>query len=395
MSLVLESITKIFGPRPDKALERLEAGAAPKDLLAESGHVGALHNIDLTIEGGQNTVIMGLSGSGKSTLVRIINRLIEPTRGRVLLDDVDVTALSAQDLRVLRRDHIAMVFQHFALLPHRSVLDNAAYGLEIRGVPARSRRETACHWIETVGLAGYEHVLPRQLSGGMRQRVGLARALATDADILLMDEPFSALDPLIRREMQDLLLSLQKDLKKTLVFITHDLDEALRLGNRIALLEAGEVVQVGTPADLVLQPRPGYATTFVRDANRAKVLTAADLAQKAAPVVRDTDRPFGALREMTAAGVIAAYVIDRRGMPLGVVTAEAARAAADNTSTIIGHITTKVPVLPADMPLENIFRPLMMSPYALPVTSMDRKGPLLGVVSRDAVLRALADSSPT
>lgn len=394
MSLILESITKIFGPRPGRALEQLDEGMAPDDLLSVTGHVAALRNVDLTIADGENTVIMGLSGSGKSTLVRIINRLIEPTRGRVVLDNMDVTALAPADLRALRRDRIAMVFQHFALLPHRTVLDNAAYGLEIRGVPARVRRETACHWIETVGLAGYESVLPRQLSGGMRQRVGLARALATDADILLMDEPFSALDPLIRKDMQDLLLTLQKDLKKTLVFITHDLDEALRLGDKIALMEAGEVVQFGTPAELVLQPRPGYAATFVRDANRSKVLTAADLAQKATPVVRDTDRPFGALREMTSAGVIAAYVIDRRGMPLGVVTAEAARAATETTSTVIGHITTKVPVLPADMPLEKIFRPLMASPYALPVTTSDRKGPLLGVVSRDAVLRALAESSP-
>ncbi len=397
MTLILDALTKVFGPNPQSALHLVDEGLKAAEIRARTGHTVALRDISLTIPDRQTTVIMGLSGSGKSTLVRLINRLIEPTRGRVVLEDgesqLDVTALGAADLRGLRRERMAMVFQHFALLPHRTVLDNAAYGLEISGVAKKDRHAAAAAQLAKVGLSGYEYALPNQLSGGMRQRVGLARALATQADILLMDEPFSALDPLIRKDMQDLLQSLLAEEQRTLVFITHDLDEALRLGDQIALLEAGQLVQVGTPADLVLRPEPGYAATFMRDANRAKVLTAGHLAQRAPVVVREGDKPFTALREMTSAGVREAYVIDRRGAPMGVLTADAARGAADAPSVSVGQITMKIPVLTEDMAMEKIFRPLMASPHPLPVSSADRKGPFRGIVSRDSVLQALADHS--
>ncbi len=394
MSVVLDTVTKIYGPKPEQALALLEQGESRDAIHTQTGNIVALRSVSLEIPQGQTTVIMGLSGSGKSTLIRIINRLIDPTAGRVLVDDVDIMGLDAGAIRTLRRDRMAMVFQHFALLPHRTVLDNAAYGLEIQGISAPARAESARGWIETVGLSGYENARPHELSGGMRQRVGLARALAANTDILLMDEPFSALDPLIRKDMQDLLIRLQRDLKKTIIFISHDLDEALRLGDHIALLQGGELVQSGTPADLVLKPKPGYAETFVRDANRARVLTASQIVEKCPLVIRDTDRPFSALRDMTDADVSLACVVDGRGVPLGMLTADDARAAAGNTDTVVGQIMSAVPILAGTMTLEQVYRPLMRSPHPLPVAAGERQGPLLGIVTRDAVLQALADSTP-
>ena len=268
----MRGVTKIFGPNPEAALALLRQGRSKTEVQAETGHVIGLDNVSLTVERGQIYVVMGLSGSGKSTLIRHANRLIEPTSGEVYVGGADVRAMNLEELRAFRRSRIAMVFQKFGLLPHRSVIDNVAYGLEVRGVGRTERREKAAHWIEIVGLKGYEKSRPRQLSGGQQQRVGLARALAMDTEILLMDEAFSALDPLIRSGMQEQLLELQKSLHKSILFITHDFDEALKIGNRIAVLKDGAVVQEGLPEEIVLKPANAHVEEFVRDVNKARAI---------------------------------------------------------------------------------------------------------------------------
>ncbi|MFE3326394.1 glycine betaine/L-proline ABC transporter ATP-binding protein [Streptomyces sp. NPDC059176] len=271
--LQAEHVYKVFGGRSDEAVSRLESGASRDELRAD-GTTAAVIDASFGVEPGQIFVVMGLSGSGKSTLLRMLNGLLEPTAGRVLFDGQDLTALSARDLRQVRAHRISMVFQHFALFPHRNVLENAAYGLEVQGVARAVREERAAEALDLVGLAGWEQSWPDELSGGMQQRVGLARALATDADLLLMDESFSALDPLIRRDMQDQLLELQKRLKKTIVFITHDLNEAMRLGDRIAVMRDGRIVQLGTAEDILVRPSDDYVASFIQDVDRSRVLTA-------------------------------------------------------------------------------------------------------------------------
>ncbi|MFI1052109.1 glycine betaine/L-proline ABC transporter ATP-binding protein [Streptomyces griseoruber] len=271
--LEAEHLFKVFGRRQNEAVERLREGATREELRAD-GTTAAVIDASFTVGPGQIFVVMGLSGSGKSTLLRMLNGLLEPTAGRVLFDGRDLTALSGRDLREVRARKISMVFQHFALFPHRSVLDNAAYGLAVQGAPRAEREERATEALRLCGLAGWEKSWPDELSGGMQQRVGLARALATDADLLLMDESFSALDPLIRRDMQDQLLTLQQTLKKTIVFITHDLNEAMRLGDRIAVMRDGRIVQTGTAEDILLRPGNDYVASFIQDVDRSRVLTA-------------------------------------------------------------------------------------------------------------------------
>src|SRR5690554_2144991 len=272
LAIRMRGVTKIFGPDPQNALAMLRSGKSKSEVQAETNHVVGLDDVSLDIERGQIFVVMGLSGSGKSRLIRHVNRLIEPTDGEICVNGEDVVQMSLDDLRMFRRTRIAMVFQKFGLLPHRSVLDNVAYGLEIRGVKKAARLEQSAHWIEMVGLSGYETSRPRQLSGGQQQRVGLARALAMDTDIILMDEAFSALDPLIRSGMQDQLLELQKSLNKTILFITHDFDEALKIGNRIAVLKDGPVQQEGKPEEIVLHPANAHIEEFVREVNKARAI---------------------------------------------------------------------------------------------------------------------------
>ncbi|MFJ3074108.1 MULTISPECIES: glycine betaine/L-proline ABC transporter ATP-binding protein [Pseudomonas] len=260
----VKNVFKIFGDRADEALQMIRNQQGKEQVLAQTGCVVGVNDLSLSIGSGEIFVIMGLSGSGKSTLVRHFNRLIDPTSGQILVDGEDILQYDMQALREFRRRKISMVFQSFGLLPHRNVLDNVAYGLKVRGESKQLCAERAMQWIETVGLKGYEKKYPHQLSGGMRQRVGLARALAADTDIILMDEAFSALDPLIRAEMQDQLLELQKTLHKTIVFITHDLDEAVRIGNRIAILKDGRLIQVGTPQQILHNPADEYVDRFVQ-----------------------------------------------------------------------------------------------------------------------------------
>ena len=275
----LRGVYKIFGSKSSEMMQHVEAGVSKDDLLANHGHVLGLQDINVDMQAGEITVVMGLSGSGKSTLIRHLNRLIEPTAGEILLDGEDVTALSPSELRDMRRKKMAMVFQKFALLPHRTVLQNTATALKVQGADPETQETEARKWIERVGLGGNENQFPSQLSGGMQQRVGIARALTAGTDIMLMDEAFSALDPLIRTDMQDLLLELQKELHKTIIFITHDLDEALKLADHLVILKDGAVVQQGDPQHILLNPADPYIEDFVSDINRARVLRVGSVMQ--------------------------------------------------------------------------------------------------------------------
>ncbi|MAV82867.1 MAG: glycine/betaine ABC transporter [Pelagibacteraceae bacterium] len=283
----IKKLYKIFGPKPLPLVEKVNNGIGKDELLEKHKHVLGLNNINLGIPEQSLQVIMGLSGSGKSTLIRHINRLIEPTAGEMIVDGQDVLTLSQNDLLEFRKNKTAMVFQKFALLPHKTVLQNVSFGLYIKRVEPAEAEKKAMHWIERVGLLGFEHRYPQQLSGGMQQRVGLARALANDPDILLMDEAFSALDPLIRKDMQDILLEIQSELKKTVVFITHDLDEALKLGDSIAILKDGSMDQEGNAVDILLSPKTEYVRKFVEDVNRSRVLKAKNIMQNASDIAKD------------------------------------------------------------------------------------------------------------
>jgi len=270
----INNVYKIFGSKPSEVLPMVRNGATKEEVLEQTGHTVGLDNVSLRIEEGETFVCMGLSGSGKSTLIRHLNRLIDPTDGEILIEGTNVMSLNTDQLIDFRRHKMSMVFQRFGLFPHKTVIQNVGYGLEMQGIEVEKRNKTAMEKIEAVGLTGFENQFPSQLSGGMQQRVGLARALATDTDIMLMDEAFSALDPLIRSDMQKQLLDLQYELKKTIVFITHDLDESLRLGDHIGILNAGKLVQVGTPVDIIMNPADDYVEAFVKDVNRAKVIKA-------------------------------------------------------------------------------------------------------------------------
>ncbi|MCF3174208.1 glycine betaine/L-proline ABC transporter ATP-binding protein [Streptomyces sioyaensis] len=352
--LQAEHLYKVFGRRPEEAVRRLRDGAGREELRDE-GITAAVIDASIEVDEGQIFVVMGLSGSGKSTLLRTLNGLLEPTAGTVRFDGQDLTSLSDKELRKVRSEKISMVFQHFALFPHRSVLENAAYGLDVQGVPRAERTRRATEALELTGLKGWEKSWPDELSGGMQQRVGLARALATDADLLLMDESFSALDPLIRRDMQDQLLELQKTLKKTIVFITHDLNEAMRLGDRIAVMRDGRIVQIGSAEDILLRPANDYVASFIQDVDRSRVLTA------------------GAV--MAEVGtVLGATAPD--GRTLG--TAAEFRAAAPATVGI-------------DTPLAELFAPCSTS--TVPVAVTDAHGELAGAVPAERLLAVLGDSA--
>ena len=285
----INNVYKIFGPKPHDVLEMVKSGSGKEEVLEKTGHTVGLDNVSLKIEEGETFVCMGLSGSGKSTLIRHLNRLIDPTDGEILVEGTNVMSLDTEKLIDFRRHKMSMVFQRFGLFPHKTVLQNVGYGLEMQGIEPEKRNSISMEKIEAVGLSGFENQFPSQLSGGMQQRVGLARALATDTDIMLMDEAFSALDPLIRSDMQKQLLDLQAQLKKTIVFITHDLDESLRLGDHIGILNAGKLVQVGTPVDIIMNPADDYVEAFVKDVNRAKVLKA-KIIMKSANEVNGIDK---------------------------------------------------------------------------------------------------------
>jgi len=383
--LTIEKVSKVFADHPERALPLLAAGASKDRVQSETGAVVALNGISLSVPAGAIYMIMGLSGSGKSTLARCVNRLIEPTAGRILLDGEDITAASPQRLRQLRRTRMSMVFQHFALLPHRSVVENVEFGLKLRGTPAAERRRKAEEFLAIVGLDKWAHYRPSNLSGGMRQRVGLARALATDADLLIMDEAFSALDPLIRSEMQDELLQLQKLLHKTILFITHDFQEALKLGTRIAILSDGAVVQEGTPQEIVLGPRSDYVAAFTRDVDRARLFDAASVMTPAEPIVIAGD---GTLALPPRIEGRHAFVVDGGGRFLGAVAAADAAALKGKDPGALGLSRAAVPM---QAKLVDVARALNAAEQ---VAVIDEDGRLVGCIRGAQVLARIGGPLP-
>ena len=370
-------------------LSRAQAGDSKEQILAKTGHTVGLHDITLSMEESKTFVVMGLSGSGKSTLIRHLNRLIEPTAGRTLVDGTDVLTMNDADLRQFRRTKMAMVFQRFGLLPHRTVIQNVGYGLEMQGVDKKTRDDKAVEWIETVGLAGYENSYPAQLSGGMQQRVGLARALCGDPEVLLMDEAFSALDPLIRSGMQDQLIELQEKLNKTIVFITHDLDEALKLGDKIAILKDGRLSQVGKPEEILLEPADDYVAAFVRDVNRARVLTV-DVVMRPPRLRLTTENIDAALNEMKGKKAEYGYVFDGDTFR-GVVTEDhLVKAAKTNGGgRSLFELADDTQTVAANAVLEEALPAILQS--NAPVAVIDDAGQFQGVISKRQVIRVLTE----
>lgn len=389
----VEKLTKIFGGHVKQVQTMLDEGKDKQEILAATGATVGVNNASFSIEDGEIFVIMGLSGSGKSTLIRMINRLIDPTSGSVYLDGKDIAGMDKNALRQVRRQQMSMVFQNFALFPNRSVLDNAAYGLEIQGVKQDERYKKALAALKRVGLEGYEQQYPAQLSGGMQQRVGLARALASDADVLLMDEAFSALDPLNRKDMQDELLELQDELHKTIIFISHDLNEALRIGNHILIMRDGNVVQVGTPEDILTEPANEYVERFIEDVDRTKVITAGSVMIRPYTVNIDTDGPRVALRQMRANEVSTLMVVDGKRKLVGVIDARDTIQLIESDTehkvqrldSIVNH---DVATTAADTPLHKLMDTFAKT--SLPVAVLDDQGKLRGIVIRGAVIAAMA-----
>jgi len=380
------NLYKVFGRRPKDAVTRLEAGAT----RAEAAALGTAAVIDASfdVQPGEIFVVMGLSGSGKSTLIRMLNGLLEPTSGSVEVSGADISDVSASRLRDVRRKSVSMVFQHFALLPHRTVLDNVAYGLEVQGVAKADRLAKAREMTGVVGLGGWEDKLPSELSGGMQQRVGLARALAAETDILLMDEAFSALDPLIRREMQEQLLELQATLGKTIVFITHDLNEAMFLGDRIAVMRDGRIVQIGTPEEILTDPANDYVAQFVQDVDRARVLTAASVMEPARAVVQLTAGPRGALRTLRDLQTAALFVLGRDRTLLGWVRdSHVMRQVKTADTDLASIVNAEFAKVGPDASLVDLFELAVESP--LPIAVVDDRDRLIGVIPRVTLLAAL------
>ncbi|MCT9819412.1 glycine betaine/L-proline ABC transporter ATP-binding protein [Microbacterium sp. W1N] len=390
-ALDVKNLYKVFGRNPKAAVEKLRAGAT-REQIADAG-TAAVIDASFTVTPGEIFVIMGLSGSGKSTLIRMLNGLHDATAGTIAVQGDPITGISGARLRGIRRDRIAMVFQHFALLPHRTVAANVAYPLELRGVGTAERLAKAEEILALVGLAGWGDKLPAALSGGMQQRVGIARALAADTDILLMDEAFSALDPLIRREMQEQLLELQQKLQKTIVFITHDLNEAMFLGDRIAVMRDGRIVQIGTPEDILTDPANDYVEQFVQDVDRARVLTAGNVMERPAPVVvAESAGPRTALRQMRDARMSAVYVTARDRRLLGIVTdRDALKLVRRGESAITGALRPAPQTVGQDDVLIDLFVPAAESP--LPLAVVDADGRLVGVIPRVTLLSALGPTT--
>ncbi|EPH95674.1 glycine betaine/L-proline transport ATP-binding protein proV [Enterococcus faecalis 13-SD-W-01] len=388
--LEVKNLTKIFGKKTQTALEMIKDRQSKTDILKKTGATVGVYDVNFDVEEGEIFVIMGLSGSGKSTLIRLLNRLIEPTSGDIYIDGKDIAKLSKEELREVRRHKINMVFQNFGLFPHRTILENTEYGLEVRGVPKEERTKKAEQALENSGLLSFKDQLPNQLSGGMQQRVGLARALANDPEILLMDEAFSALDPLIRREMQDELLELQATVQKTIIFITHDLNEALRIGDRIALMKDGQIMQIGTGEEILTNPANEYVREFVEEVDRSKVLTAQNIMVPALTATLEIDGPNVALTKMRKEEVSMLMVVDKKRHLKGIITAEAALEARKQKRPLADFIDKNVTVIDKDMLVNDIFNVIYDSPTPLAVVDGEK---LKGVVIRGSVLEALAETS--
>ncbi|WP_022793371.1 quaternary amine ABC transporter ATP-binding protein [Marinococcus halotolerans] len=385
----VENLTKVFGKRPGRAIKLLEQGKSKDEILEETGCTVGVNRSNFSVEAGEIFVIMGLSGSGKSTLVRLLNRLIDPTEGSVWVDGDDLARMDDKGLRKVRREKMSMVFQQFGLFPFRTILDNVAYGLEIQGLEEQEKKKKADEALQLVGLGGYGNMYPDELSGGMQQRVGLARALAADTDILLMDEAFSALDPLIRKEMQDELLELQGRMKKTIVFITHDLDEALRLGDRITIMKDGRVVQIGTPEDILQHPADDYVAKFVEDVDRSKVFTAEAVMKRPEVLTIDKDGPRVALQRMKKEGISSLYVTNKDRTLLGIVHADEVSELAEQGSEDIRSVLHEdVPTVQKDTVVKEMIE--LLTYKNTPVAVVDEENKIVGIVVRGSVMALLS-----
>ncbi|MBC1921053.1 quaternary amine ABC transporter ATP-binding protein [Listeria grayi] len=384
----VEELTKIFGKRASKASSLLAQGKTKTEILKETGATIGVNKASFEVEEGEIFVIMGLSGSGKSTLVRLLNRLIEPTSGKIWLDGKELSSLDKKQLLEVRRKSMSMVFQSFGLFPNRTIIRNVEYGLEVQGVSKQDRFKQAEESLNLVGLAGYGEQYPSQLSGGMQQRVGLARALANNPDILLMDEAFSALDPLNRKDMQDQLLELQDTMKKTIIFITHDLDEALRIGDHIMIMRDGSVIQTGTPEEILASPANDYVEKFIEDVDRSKVYTANNVMIRPEIVNLEKDGPRVALKRMREAGTSSVYVIRRNRELVGIVHAnDVSRLVKENIASLESVINTDIPTTAPDTPLADIMD--QVSTTAIPI-AVTEDGKLKGIIVRGSVLSALS-----
>ena len=385
----VQNLVKVFGKKPQSALKRLKKGKNKEEILKETGQAVGVGDVSFDVYEGEIFVIMGLSGSGKSSVIRCLNLLNKPTAGSILLDGEDIVKYDKAQVRQMRQTKIAMVFQHFGLLTHKTVLANVEYGLEVRGVPAEERRKIAMHNIEVVGLGGWEEKYPNQLSGGMQQRVGLARALANDPDVLLMDEPFSALDPLIRREMQLELLSLQSKLQKTIIFITHDINEAFKLGDRVAVMKDAKIVQVGTPEEIIESPSNEYIEDFVRDIDRTKIIQAKNIMTRSTAVVSLKDGPNVAVKEMRANSIASVFVVDRALVLRGIVTMEDALQGIKDKKKLEDLIRTDYFTTSPDHYIQDLMEKASETKYPIAVTD-DQTGKLLGIIVRSSILSGLA-----
>ncbi|MFJ7734956.1 glycine betaine/L-proline ABC transporter ATP-binding protein [Lysinibacillus sp. NPDC097287] len=384
----VEHVSKVFGKHIPQALELVKQQKSKTDILKETGATVGVYNASFAVNEGEIFVIMGLSGSGKSTLIRLLNRLIEPTNGNILIDGENISKMGKDALKTVRRNKMSMVFQNFGLFPHRTLLQNTEYGLEIRGVSKEERTAKAEQALENAGLLAYKDQYPNQLSGGMQQRVGLARALANDPEILLMDEAFSALDPLIRKEMQDELLDLQQTMKKTIIFITHDLNEALRIGDRIAIMKDGSIIQIGTGEEILTNPANDYVRTFVEDVDRSRVLTAENAMVRPVYVNVDLDGPNVALKRMREEAVSLLMAVDKNRRLKGFITADDALAAAKkHEQTVHSIVQSEISTVPPDMLLQDILGMIHNSPTPIAVVKDER---LLGVLIRGVVIEALS-----
>ncbi len=384
----VKNLYMIYGNHPKKPLALVKEGISKEELLEKTGHGIGVNNVSFEVEEGETFVVMGLSGSGKSTLIRCLNRLIEPTAGEILIDGQNIVGCSKETLLEIRRKKVAMVFQHFALFPHRNIWNNVAYGLEVQNMPLEDRRDKAFESLEAVGLKGYEESMPTQLSGGMQQRVGLARALATDADILLMDEAFSALDPLIRKEMQDELLTLQANMKKTIIFITHDLDEALKIGDRIAIMKDGVVVQIGTPEEILNKPADAYVKEFLQDVNRVKVVAASSIMKKPDAIVSSKDGTRVAVRKMKESGISSIFVVDKDRRLQGIITIDdALELLKQEIHSIESIIIDEVHRTSPETPIIDLLPTAINTKYPIAVTSEDNR--LIGIIVRVSVLAGI------
>lgn len=386
MSIIkVDSLFKVFGRDPGRAFPLLKQGLSKEQVLEQTGCAVGINNASFEIEKGETFVVMGLSGSGKSTVIRCLNRLIEPTRGRILIDGEDIMEMDDKGLLAVRRSKMSMVFQHFGLLPQRTVLQNAEYGLEVSGMDAPERQKRALDALELVGLKGYEKSLPSELSGGMQQRVGLARALANDPEVLLMDEAFSALDPLIRTQMQDELIELQARMHKTIVFITHDLDEALKLGDRIVIMKDGAVVQIGTPEEILTEPADDYVRAFVQNVDRSRVISASSIMRKPPVITIPKDGPHMAVRQMEKLHSSTLFVVNQQRQLQGLISIDKAiELEKKKQKDISGELITDLYVTSPETPIGDLLARAVESRY--PMAVQDEDGRLLGIIDRATIM---------